>query len=78
MSEWRVIDDGKGAAATRRPPRRLRDGSGFLAAADEIAWLRGERPTPEIESSQRVEGAVANSSGPGQERQIEEPQTDEW
>lgn len=75
---WRIIDDGKGAPAAVRPPRRLRDATGFLSAAEEIAWLNGERPEVVVSSDQQVEGAVADSHGPGQDHTIEEPHTDEW
>lgn len=61
-----------------QPPRSLRDASGYLPASVEVAWLAGERRANEVQYPKQVEGAVADSNGPGQDREIEEPHTGEW
>lgn len=66
------------ASPSIRPPKSLRDPSGFMPASAELAWRAGECPTPAVKSPQQVEGAVANPAGPGQDRKVEDPETGEW
>lgn len=61
-----------------RPPQSLRDPSGFMPASAELAWRSGECLTAAVQSPQQVEGAVANSDGPGQDLRVADPQPDEW
>jgi hypothetical protein len=60
------------ASGLPRPPAELRDASGFLSAADELAWLDADGVGAGVlMSAQQVDGAAVASVGPAKSKDDE-------